>query len=194
MLTSLKSGLRRRYLANLNDTLDAALALSHCLSVLHIGAFNSPFAEHQKQQGREVTLLDRRLDPDAEGRFVQGDARKMPFSDGSFDCVLDPYVLHSVSADDQAQIIEECCRCLSPNGMLAIADFPQTPSWGLWDCLFTLEEALIGLLDFKHFQHYLSHRNMKSYILAQGRHVVLESDVIFGTKLTLVKQAEPKRL
>lgn len=60
----------------------------------------------------------RRLD--VEATFVVGDARYMPFRDGSFDAVFSFGVLDHFSMDDSRRTLAEVARCLKPGGTCLI--------------------------------------------------------------------------
>ncbi len=52
-----------------------------------------------------------------------GDARKIPFPDGSFDVVVSSWVIHNMKAKgDRTQAIAEIIRVLKPGGRVAITD------------------------------------------------------------------------
>lgn len=51
-----------------------------------------------------------------EATYVVGDARHMPFRDGSFDTAFSFSVLHHFSMDDSRRTLTEIARCLTPGG------------------------------------------------------------------------------
>lgn len=52
-----------------------------------------------------------------------GDARKIPFPDNSFDVVVSSWVIHNMKAEaDRTQAISEVVRVLKPGGRIAITD------------------------------------------------------------------------
>lgn len=51
-----------------------------------------------------------------EATFVVGDARYMPFRDGSFDAVFSFGVFHHFSMDDSRRTLNQIARCLKPGG------------------------------------------------------------------------------
>lgn len=59
-----------------------------------------------------------------------GDARALPFGDGSFDVVLSSWALHNIY--DRAQrlkAVEEICRVLRPGGRVAVIDIRHTAEY-----------------------------------------------------------------
>jgi len=54
----------------------------------------------------------------------EGDARKLPFADGSFDVVVSNFVVHELQARaDREQMMREISRVLKPAGHVALVDF-----------------------------------------------------------------------
>ena len=54
----------------------------------------------------------------------EGDARKLPFPDESFDAVISNFVLHEMNTrDDRKQIVREIARVLKPGGHIGLVDF-----------------------------------------------------------------------
>jgi ubiquinone/menaquinone biosynthesis C-methylase UbiE len=74
--------------------------------------------------------------PAPGGRFaaVRGDARMLPFADGSFDRVIAAEVLEHIPDDEVA--VRELVRVLRPGGMLAVTVprwWPERVCWALSD-------------------------------------------------------------
>lgn len=60
-------------------------------------------------------------------KIETGDARKLPFADGSFDVVLSSLALHNISyKSERTQALREIDRVLKPGGYLAIFDIFYT--------------------------------------------------------------------
>jgi arsenite methyltransferase len=54
----------------------------------------------------------------------EGDARRLPFEDASFDLVLSNFVLHEVNTrEDRAAIVRDVVRMLRPGGRFLLVDF-----------------------------------------------------------------------
>ena len=54
----------------------------------------------------------------------QGDAREIPFPDGSFDVVLSNFVMHELrTRRDRERMMREIARVLKPGGRVALVDF-----------------------------------------------------------------------
>ena len=54
----------------------------------------------------------------------QGDARQLPFAEGSFDVVISNFVVHELkSRQDREQMMREVARVLKPGGQVALIDF-----------------------------------------------------------------------
>src|ERR1700758_5711650 len=70
----------------------------------------------------------------ASAKVVVGDARSLPYADGTFDCVIASEILEHIPEDDRA--IAELVRVLKPGGALAIAVprwLPERVCWALSD-------------------------------------------------------------
>jgi SAM-dependent methyltransferase len=70
----------------------------------------------------------------ARAEAVKGDALDLPYSDGTFDCVIASEILEHVPEDDRA--IAELVRVLKPGGSLAITVprwLPEKVCWALSD-------------------------------------------------------------
>jgi SAM-dependent methyltransferase len=77
-------------------------------------ADNSP--EAVKENARREGVADR-------VRIDTGDARQLPYADGSFDLVLSHWVVHNVpQAADRERVLAEMLRVLRPGGVLVLAD------------------------------------------------------------------------
>jgi len=71
----------------------------------------------------------------------EGDARKLPFPDGSFDVILSNFVVHEVNTQaEREQMLCEMVRVLKPGGRLAMVDFVFTGQ-----CVEALRQ--IGIID-----------------------------------------------
>lgn len=56
-------------------------------------------------------------------RIDTGDARQLPYPDGSFDAVLSHWVVHNLpNANDRQRALDEMLRVLRPGGVLVLAD------------------------------------------------------------------------
>jgi ubiquinone/menaquinone biosynthesis C-methylase UbiE len=90
---------------------------------------------------------------DAEPFFqiYQGDIRRMPFADSSFDLVLNLHALHHLeSPQGVGAFLRECHRVLRPGGRLAIIDFPASPQVRLlfWLLARQISRVTGGLRNF----------------------------------------------
>lgn len=104
--------------------------------ILDIAAGTGTMSKQFADAGAEVTALDFSGGMIAEGirrhgtnpriEFVQGDATKLPFDDGTFDAVSISFGLRNVQQPRVA--IEEMLRVLRPGGRVVICEFSHVTS------------------------------------------------------------------
>jgi ubiquinone/menaquinone biosynthesis C-methylase UbiE len=84
--------------------------------------------EDQAGNSRQATLLNVRLENVADRvELVDGDARKLPFSENAFDVVVSSWALHNIydrAGRDAA--VREIVRVLKPGGRVLIIDIRHT--------------------------------------------------------------------
>ena len=88
-----------------------------------------------------------RFAADQEVELVQGEAERLPFSDGEFDALTFTYLLRYV--DDPAATIRELARVVRPGGAIASLEFgvPRAPALrALWQLHTRLGLPAIGAL------------------------------------------------
>jgi 2-polyprenyl-6-hydroxyphenyl methylase/3-demethylubiquinone-9 3-methyltransferase len=109
--------------------LDGAFGDRRC-RVLDVGCGAGFLANDLALRGREVTGVDVAADAlavghahDASGRvrYVEGDARALPFGDGAFDAVCAMDLLEHVESAERA--IAEAARVLAPGGLFFFHTF-----------------------------------------------------------------------
>jgi ubiquinone/menaquinone biosynthesis C-methylase UbiE len=128
----LRLGLDR--LAAANAVVRAAGALDG--PALDVGTGKGLLAIELAAQGLEVVSVD--LDADEQAlaallaqdarvasriRFIQGDARAVPFADGHFGCAAMMDVLHHL--DEPQPVLIEMARSVRPGGTVVLADFAR---------------------------------------------------------------------
>lgn len=103
------------------------------------------------------------------GRYVQGDAERLPFQSGSFDLVLLNAALHHV--DDVDATMTEACRVLAPGGILIILGEPNA-IYTRWSNPFFLLTMVGARLTAPHV-----YRLIRSQMLERGPcNVCMEED------------------
>ena len=96
-------------------------------------ADNTPQAA--QENARREGVLDR-------VRIDTGDARQLPYGDGSFDLVMSHWVVHNLAqAADREQVLEEMLRVLRPGGVLVLADIANIPQYRT----YLLSKGVTGL-------------------------------------------------
>ena len=76
----------------------------------------------------ETTLSNASIEGVSERvSVVEGDARRLPFDDLSFDVVVSLHALHNIGKrEERVQALAEVVRVLAPGGRLVLADFRNT--------------------------------------------------------------------
>jgi SAM-dependent methyltransferase len=76
----------------------------------------------------EATNQNARLEGVADRvEVISGDARQLPFANGTFDLVLSSWVLHNLATSaEREQAVREIARVLNPGGRVAILDLWYT--------------------------------------------------------------------
>ena len=59
-------------------------------------------------------------------QFDHGFGQRLPYRDGSFDCVVSAFMLHHLDADVKRAVLVEALRVLTPDGRLHVVDFGGT--------------------------------------------------------------------
>jgi SAM-dependent methyltransferase len=79
----------------------------------------------------EAALENARLEGVADRVAVQdGDARRLPFGDGSFDVVVSALVLHNIrDSEGRRQAVREIARVLRPGGHVVLLDLRYTSDY-----------------------------------------------------------------
>jgi arsenite methyltransferase len=78
----------------------------------------------QSNNSREVTLRNAELEGVADRIEVRdGDMRKLPFADASFDAAVAHFAIHNIAArNGRREAIREIVRTLRPGGQVALSD------------------------------------------------------------------------
>lgn len=120
-----------------NDRLIALLADRRPARLLEVGCGPGRLAQRLRQQhGLTVTAVDQspRMVELARGRGVDatvGDIQALPFSDGSFDCVVAAWMLYHVADLDRG--LREVVRVLAPGGALLAVTNSEKHLGELWE-------------------------------------------------------------
>lgn len=123
---------------------DVILALAGPLAgkrVLDVGCGDGAYGLSAARRGARVTGVDAssRMLEAARGRAAsnhidlelrEGDVRRLPFEDSSFDVVLAVTVLCFV--EDASAAVREMARVLAPGGRLVIGELGRLSTWAAW--------------------------------------------------------------
>ena len=99
--------------------------------------------------------------PSAHAETVVGDARALPYADGTFDCVIASEILEHVPADDA--VIAELIRVLTVGGQLAVTVprwLPEQVCWLLSDDYHSNEGGHIRIYRAKELRGKITGRGM----------------------------------
>ena len=66
-------------------------------------------------------------------RFEEGNAIRLPYADGSFDCVTSNYVYHNIAGHDKQELLLETLRVLKKGGTFAVHDLMSKARYGDMD-------------------------------------------------------------
>ncbi|MBP7341766.1 MAG: class I SAM-dependent methyltransferase [Smithellaceae bacterium] len=105
--------------------------------------------------------------PDARSRDVSvicGDITKLPYADGSFDCVICSEVLEHIPEHEKA--LGELVRVLKPKGILAVSVpryFSERICWMISSAYSTDEGGHIRIYKKKHLERMLTSRGLRCF-------------------------------
>ncbi len=114
-----------------------AVAEARPSKVLEVGSGAGELAERvARELGADVRALDssERMVALTRGRGIDaivGDVTALPYTDGSFDCVVAGWLFYHVQDRDRA--ISECARVLRPGGRLVAATIADENLADLWE-------------------------------------------------------------
>ncbi len=150
------------------------------LRILDVGGYNGKLSCFFPQETR-FSILDRKPKPaDELATYIQGDGRKMPFSDNNFDVVIASDLLEHVPVGERAQIITEMLR-VSKNYL--IIGFPfknsltEKAEQHITDQFlhyagiahpFLSEHKELGLPEVTEFEQILQEKNLHFFQLQEG--------------------------
>ena len=103
---------------------EAVLDVGCGRGLMLIGAAKLWRTQDQSANSAAAALENARREGVADrARIDTGDARALPYPDGSFDMVLSHWVVHNLEpAADRVKALDEMLRVLRPGGVLALAD------------------------------------------------------------------------
>lgn len=110
--------------------------------------------------------------------FQEGDAKKLPFSDESFDAVVSNYVYHKIPRKNKHELLLETLRVLKKGGTFAIHDLMSKRRYGDMDVfcrkLREMGYENVELIDTTN-GNFLSPKEARNYMLKGSR-------LLFGKK------------
>ncbi|MBB6669422.1 class I SAM-dependent methyltransferase [Cohnella nanjingensis] len=103
----------------------------------------------QDQSGNDpdATRANSRTEGVAERvEIVDGDARRMPFSDNDFDVVVSSLVIHNIpNSEERCRALSEIMRVLKPGGRFAVLDFQHVKEYSdAFERLGAIEVRIVG--------------------------------------------------
>lgn len=119
----------------------AALRPAEAAAVLDIGGGDGAITEAVAKGCPRIVVLEPNPKKRARGssrrpqiEFLDGRAEGLPFSDGSFTCVLSVGAFHHFS--DQRMALQEIRRVLQAEGRLVLIEHDPTGGRGRWEARF----------------------------------------------------------
>lgn len=111
------------------------------------------------------------------------DATASPFADDTFDLVMCSTVLHEMSVETRARVLDETRRILKPDGRLLVIDFHTGPLKrlkGLYTkIIITLSERLAGHEHYRNYRHYMRHGGIPG-LMASNDFDIEEQKIVSG--------------
>jgi GT2 family glycosyltransferase len=150
------------------------------LEILDIGGYEGKLAWFMPQHTK-VTVLDQKPAPE-EGKtnYVQGDARRLPFPDNSFDLVLSSDMIEHIAPEDRLTVLREMQR-VSRRHIILAAPFQsiynqkaeelinsQFREYTGQDHPFLSEHLQNGLPELEQFEQYLSTQPLSYIKIGEG--------------------------
>ena len=111
-----------------------------------------------------------------------GDARHMPYADGTFDLVTTVLALHEMPASDRSAVLVEVKRVMKNDGRILLIDYHPGPfrfpeGW-LAKAVITFFEVTAGGEHLRNYRDFLAHDGLPTLI---ARHqLALEKKLIVG--------------
>lgn len=150
------------------------------LEILDVGGYEGKLAWFMPQHTK-VTVLDQKPAPDEiKTNYIQADARRLPFADGSFDLVISSDMLEHVSPEDRLSIVREMQR-VSRRYIILAAPFHsiynqkaeefinnQFKEYTGHDHPFLCEHLANGLPDLEQLEQYLANQPISYVKIGEG--------------------------
>ena len=160
--------------------------------VLEVGSGTGRQAVLLARLGLEVTATDlsARLFPAAARgprapagpRFLEADARDLPFPDGAFALVLVSLLLHGLDEADRGAVLREARRVLRPGGTLLVLEFDFDPrrERGWTPLLIRFFERLAGAEHFGNSMRFLERGGVPALAGREGWRVRRREPLLNG--------------
>lgn len=163
---------------------------THCRRILDVACGTGEQAILLANAGLDATGIDlspamlaiaRRKGPDKTG-FVLADAREMPFSSGTFDCVTVSLALHEMKNETRLGVVAEILRVLSPTGKLIVFDYGAPLSWktAIGLSFLGFVERIAGGEHFKNFVQFTRNGGIDRFLSALPLKVVGSRNFFLG--------------
>ncbi len=125
------------------------------------------------KEKKEIVILKKRMEAKGDNvSSIVGDAKDLPFKDGSFDLIFSNCVLEHIKEDEK--VLAEIGRCLKPRGSLIIT-FPNKEMKAGWFKSLVFNHPGLRFLADSSLKGYFSFKNTKEaerwYALYRWQHV-----------------------
>jgi ubiquinone/menaquinone biosynthesis C-methylase UbiE len=133
-----------------------------------------------------LAVARQKLGEDAELRL--GDARQMPYPDGTFDLITATLILHEIPAPARPGLLGEARRVLKGDGRILLIDYHPGPvrfpeGW-LPKMVITAYEVAAGGEHFRNYRDYLARQGLIPLITSQQL-VIDRKKIVSGGNLGL---------
>jgi ubiquinone/menaquinone biosynthesis C-methylase UbiE len=118
--------------------------------------------------------------------FRIGDATKLPFEDGFFDCVSISLALHEMEKSVRDKVVSEMKRVVKKKGKLIFTDFQVPFSQKLYGYIINAIEYLLGHSSYEFFKDYVKRGGLPA-ILKESRMEIEEISFLKNGNIAIIK-------